>query len=535
MARKTFVNLDALLPREDFDVYEEHDSIPSQLGDTLTISELEEGKFTFLALRKPDFQRETSNWSPQHVVDFIKSFVEGDLIPAVILWRSPESNNLFVIDGAHRLSALIAWVRDDYGDKDISRKFYENRLSEEQISAAEETRSLVKEQVGSHSELRAAIQFPENSSAELVKKARGLGVLALPLQWVRGDAKKAEESFLRINQKPTSIDTTELLIIQHRRKPPAVAARAVVRAGVGHKYWAGFTEQNQSTTEMLAKELHRMFFEPPIKTPLRTIDLPMAGQGYSPAALRLVFEFIAAANDTKTPTKLKQLEDDLNGTETIKFLRNSRKIASLISSKDPGSLGLHPAVYFYGATGLYVPAAFLAVQVFLSELNEANNLDKFILVRKRFEDFLVNRSYFINAIVSEKGSGARSVPFIAKMYRLLYSELLADPSSSESSLIKAMQNDGLRMLKQNNSVTRGEGSFSGPAKVAAVLNEALSSASCCSECGARLHVEKAITVDHKVRVEDGGSSHSDNAQLTHPFCNSGIKEKRVSIAKELKE
>ena len=38
----------------------------------------------------------------------------------MILRRSPKSGNIFVIDGAHRLSAFIAWVHDDYGDKKIS-------------------------------------------------------------------------------------------------------------------------------------------------------------------------------------------------------------------------------------------------------------------------------------------------------------------------------------------------------------------------------------------------------------------------------
>ena len=53
--------------------------------------------------------------------EFIKTFIEGDLIPAIILWRSP--GGTFIIDGAHRLSALIAWVDNDFGDGTVSTEF----------------------------------------------------------------------------------------------------------------------------------------------------------------------------------------------------------------------------------------------------------------------------------------------------------------------------------------------------------------------------------------------------------------------------
>ena len=89
-------------------------------------------------LRKPDFQRETAHWSPDKVVELVRSFVDADLIPAVILWQAGSFS--FVIDGAHRLSALIAWVLDDYGDQKRSLEFFGGRISEEQRRVAERTR-----------------------------------------------------------------------------------------------------------------------------------------------------------------------------------------------------------------------------------------------------------------------------------------------------------------------------------------------------------------------------------------------------------
>src|SRR6201999_2083086 len=92
-------------------------------------------------LRKPEFQRETNHWTPDQVVKLITSFIDEDVIPSIILWRS--ANFIFVIDGAHRLSALCAWIQDDYGDGTESKSFYADEISNEQKKVATRIRSLI--------------------------------------------------------------------------------------------------------------------------------------------------------------------------------------------------------------------------------------------------------------------------------------------------------------------------------------------------------------------------------------------------------
>lgn len=70
------------------------------------------------------------------VCDFIEAFVNNDLIPAVICWQSPARLS-FIIDGAHRLSAIIAWISDDYGAGKHSLEFY-GKIPEEQSAFATE-------------------------------------------------------------------------------------------------------------------------------------------------------------------------------------------------------------------------------------------------------------------------------------------------------------------------------------------------------------------------------------------------------------
>src|SRR5262245_42409785 len=124
------VNLDALIRRADL-------ANPGEAGEdvsSISVTGLGPKGFLYPALRKPDFQRETASWTPEQVADLISTFMRRDLIPAVILWRAGQ--NVFVIDGAHRLSALIAWVHDDYGDGEVSRKFFQNVIPAEQQRAA---------------------------------------------------------------------------------------------------------------------------------------------------------------------------------------------------------------------------------------------------------------------------------------------------------------------------------------------------------------------------------------------------------------
>ena len=64
MAQTTNVaNLDALIRRADL-------AAPGEAGEDITalsVIALERKGFLYPALRKPDFQRETANWSPEQV------------------------------------------------------------------------------------------------------------------------------------------------------------------------------------------------------------------------------------------------------------------------------------------------------------------------------------------------------------------------------------------------------------------------------------------------------------------------------------
>jgi hypothetical protein len=534
----SLVNLDAFIKREEFSVLTTSPTTLQTTPTSILISELEPDRIWLQLLRKPDFQRETANWDAKRVAELIGSFAQGDLIPAIILWKA-NSGNIFVIDGAHRLGALIAWVRDDYGDKEMSLEFFQNYIPIEQKRAAEDTRKLVKDSVGSYQELKATLRNQQNSSAESIRLAKNVFGTALQLQWVVGDSATAERSYFKINMQAVTIDKTELDIIKCRRKPNALATRSLIRAGTGHKYWSAFPIQTQMDIEETAREIYDTMFKPPIETPLRTLDLPVAGRGYSGESVKMVFDLVNLVNNVSpdmwhekttkkgkakaedTPDKI--LPDDENGAQTLQYLKEVKKVATRIGSNDPSSLGLHPVVYFYGATGRFLPMTFLAVAAFIKELEKRDAFAKFTQVRSKFEDFLLENRGFVNQIGHEVIGGEKRVKATLLMYEVLFEELTK--GSSVKHIIDQMKSHKeLKFLHEptQENIEYGK-TFSTDTKSATYLRETINKSPRCAICNARLHF-KSITFDHKDRKQDGGLGTPDNAQLTHPYCNTGYKE-----------
>ncbi len=164
------VNLDSLILRQPLDS-ESDSSVPGH-EPLFKLEELHHTKMYFRLLRKPDFQRETASWPPAMIVEFVKTFLDGGLIPSIIVWHSKKTNNVFTIDGAHRISALIAWVNDDYGNGEISQKAWDHAVPEAHQNLHKQTKRLMDETIGSYAQLYDFGLNPEKTADE-EKRRRG--------------------------------------------------------------------------------------------------------------------------------------------------------------------------------------------------------------------------------------------------------------------------------------------------------------------------------------------------------------------------
>jgi hypothetical protein len=522
------VHLDAMIPREDFAV--EGKEFVLDLFPSLRIADLVSDSPILKLLRKPDFQRETNHWTPEQVCTFVQSFLDNEVIPSLILWKSP--NFIFAIDGGHRLSALRAWMEDDYGDLTISGVFYSGAISKEQKRIANRTRKLIESKIGRFSTLRGLVESGGNSEQE--RRAKLLFTRVITVQWVQGTAAAAESSFYKINTQGTPLDEIEEMLIRNRRKPIAISARAILRAGSGHKYWSSFPLETRDVIEKISHDLFNLLFEPESDPPIKTLDLPFGGALSPLDALSVLVEFLTITTGEEesvsarrgAPEKQRlrtigEYSDDPDGTDTIEVLTKALEILSRITGNSHGSLGLHPAVYFYNEQGKHSRFLFLAMTMLIAEKLRNNDgvfFQKFTKARAGLETFLIENKSLIGILLQNMSRGQR-VPNTRDLLAYLVAEFSVGNAVTP---VMAIARLGLRGRVFDVDAAHPT-YFSDDVKSMAFIQKALESALKCPICEGRLDPNKSVSYDHKVPLRDGGGGGVENAQLVHPYCNTAVK------------
>lgn len=520
MASRSLVNLDAMIARSDFAIQADEQASVDNI-DKLGLRDLTPGSLILPILRKPDFQRETNHWSPEQVVSLLECFVNGDLIPSVILWKSPLF--LFVIDGGHRLSVLRSWVMDDYGDGPISQAFFGYEISREQRRIAAKTRTLIESRVGKYAHINARLQQSDIPEEER-RRGTALAARALHIQWVAGNAEKAEESFFKINTEGTPLDDIEEMLLRNRHRPIAIAARAVIRAGKGHKYWSAFPAHEAEEIEQSADSLHQVLFDPELKRPVKTLDLPLGGSKGVRAALEVLIEFMMIANRNQQgePAKLEGFPEDETGTGTVEVLRRALKLAGRITGNVAGSLGLHPAVYFYGPTGVHSGPMFMGTVSLIGRKlvnNDSGFFKRFTSVRKDLEKALIEHKDLI-ATILQKQASRRRVATYDHLLNNVIDRLATGQAVTEDYLVETAGVKG-KVLTGEARTTAAD--FSDEIKSKRFIGVALEGAPCCSICGGYLDPDKSLSYDHKVPRRSGGRGDETNLGLCHHYCNQSVK------------
>ena len=512
---KNVLNLDALIPRAD--LFEQ--SAPGKLDHNIRITDLEPG-VTYNLLRKPDFQRETANWNPAQVVGLIETFCESDIIPAIILWENGTS--LFVVDGAHRLSALIGWVQNDFGAGERSVRMFRGKIPEPQRAMHDQTVALLQQSVGLWVDYKA-----KNGISSL---------RTLPVQWIEGrTASQAAKAFIRINQGGTQIDALETRILQAARSGLSIAARAIARGGSGHPYWDHFSDDEaKRRSPAIGEEVFKLLYEPRLEMPLKTVEIPLGGSGYGVGVLRLAFDLVAIANGLSVADSTRkakatdpQLADDDTGSLTLSYLRRAKRIVQLVLSNQPHSVGLHPGLYCYTSNGKFQPAALLNIVAWVVKLDSTGRLDQFRKVRGDFEDLILDHPSLVKPAVNKLGTGTRNRPNALSVLDRVVALLAAgrDKDQTWATLVSEFP----RLAADETGLEEGDGSgrrFSHGAKNAVSLAD-LRSVARCPLCRGLLHPNGKV-LDHKHKKADGGSSHSDNGRWVHPICNSNREKDEAS-------
>jgi hypothetical protein len=520
------VNLDALIPKEDF-IFQPEKKQEKQSGFiNLTLGHLlPKGEGNYISiyhlLRKPDFQRETNEWDKKRIADLIESWISRAFIPSVILWENETTGNLYVIDGAHRLSAMLAYINDDYGDKEISHKFYGyNQIPDAEIELAVETRNYVENRIGG--------SFKEIMRAGGTK-ADGLKKAAFDLQMITGDVKKAEDSFFKINQQGVVLSPTEKELCKSREKPICIATRAIMKGNAGVQYWKKFEASNQAKIKEISEQLNVLIFDPPYKEESKSVILHHPLGGTITNATQMIFDLVKIIKAKYYPER-KDDNDTVKGDDTLEYLSLARKIIWKVLSNQQGSLGLFPSVYFYNSSGKYIQSAFLGMVQLLLENEQHDDvfLPKLTKVRAHLESFLLRNKVLITQINRKYGSKERSYRHM-KGFFLNVIELLHEGKDEKAILDSLKEREHYNFLNELESDTEvaKKKAFSKEAKTAHIITEELSGMPKCKICGGLVH-PLSKSIDHKLDLKFGGGSESSNAQTTHHYCNNS-KDKLVIL------
>ncbi len=391
--------------------------------------------------------------------------------------------------------------------------------------AADRTIKLVRERVNTWAYYKSLQDNEEDITQEQRTRLLTLTSRGLPVQWVQGNADKAETSFFNINMKGTPLDELEELLLRNRKKPVPIAARAIIRSGRGHKYWSSYSSAISEEIENDAKELHRLLFSPEIKRPIKTLDLPLGGSKGVRTAIQVLIDFILFANRKQQASvpSVESFSDDLDGEETLASMKKVKSLASRITGNDKGSLGLHPAIYYYGPSGRHSTPMFLGTSSLIAE-KLANNdkafFQKFTKVRAELEEILIQQKDLVATILQKNISKNRVARYHLFLDNII-NALSAGQSIDEQMIIKFSQLEGKIIAGE---FIKSTSKISDEQKSKLFINVALAHGIKCAICNGYIDVEKSVSYDHVVRVREGGNGSAENVQLTHPYCNQSVKQ-----------
>lgn len=514
-------------------------------------------------LRKPEFQRPTFCWEDEKYTNLLRALQNNRVIPGVIFWLNTSTGHIFVLDGAHRLSTIRAWFLNDWGDSQKAQEY--NYLEEDEKAAAHRLRKLISDEVGSFEACISAGKLYRDAvnsrkdpfdvmDEETAIKGRFFynltTSLTIPIQWVVGDYKVAEESFLNINTGGTPLEKEEVNFLQYRRSPVSRAITGIISNGYKESVWIDNIEECID----ISKKLYNILLSDSdnhINESIRYmpfVRLHKKNGFYKHSFLLNLFSIVAhkKTGENLLQATLSHMSDEENeivvAQKTLDTLKGLESNLNNVRGKFPQSMGLYPPLYFYSTDGKYREQMLL---MFLAWFSKGNDVDikkrkfKFSLVRAVFEEcWFISRDYIFYAM-NRKGIGPR---------RLTEHAIDVIEKFVESVSVGVKKNKGnLHIIKEFlkeyheptyisfssdiESVGQKSKPFTSTVKNKIVIQNMIESQVKCEICGGYVDLENSHQIDHINERSNGGTNDIKNARVTHPYCNNNriILEKNTTV------
>jgi hypothetical protein len=584
MATESKVYLDHLIPRDNL-LYVRSDKAPRDIPDedkkSLRIRDLMPGEESRAdVLRKPDFQRATWAWTPEDCVLLLDSVINLQVVPSIIMWLSPD-NHQYILDGGHRVSVVLAWMQDNWGQRLAEEEYGDEKVAKDSREAAREVQRLMATyKIASFRDYQAAYSEykkvqgqnldPEQemdalrySYAEIYRGIVG-GNMSFNVQWVKGDYKTAEQSFLKINKSGRRLTEWETILVENRSSSFARTVMSISDISRANHSWPTKIPGepiNQTISQQAAKILetvqflHETLFTPPYRTPIKTLQQPLLATPYTnpekkPYYLAELLTIVAGLKGLPDDTRQLLSRDKDSSVELIvgnglQLIVDTAEVLSHISGLSPRSLELIPALYFYNSNGTYVRSLLYGMLYWLAKGSAEE-----ILVRKRL--FAVHRLAFEQTLLKHKediirrisrriGSGREVTKQTSRYFDgLLLLLIRYNDIIDGEEFLRDHRNliDTLKLDEKSSNIVIGTEDteneaginsqlFSRSQKSKTTLRTYFSNCPKCGICGGMFDPAGSVQHDHILERFRGGRTITDNQRLVHPFCNNQANREAI--------
>ncbi len=250
----------------------------------------------------------------------------------------------------------------------------------------------------------------------------------------------------------------------------------------------------------------------------------MGGTAGVRTALTLLIDLVLIANRNQQgqPVAIKDQPEDSDGTATIGALDKTLALVQRMTGNARGSLGLHPAVYFYSAAGRFAAPLFMGVATQVARAlanNDAKFFYRYTKARAQYEALLLSKRHLL-ATISQQVSSRKRYATLGNLFDFLLTEVAAGNEPADDAIVSQ---SGLKATVLVPRASAVAARFSDDTKSAVFLKSALQSALKCTLCNGFLDPAKAVSYDHVQRVREGGMADESNCQLVHPWCNQAEK------------
>ena len=540
----------------------------------LTVRDLYGEKSKARLLRKPDFQRATWAWTPNDCADLLDSVLQEQVVPSVIMWLSPDSD-WYVLDGGHRISVLLAWIKDDWGDRVSSAEYNDPTLERNSKEAAQHVREMLAERkIGSfeeyviagqrYTQLREQQRNPESeldsTSLEYAKLTRRWDSvnIGFPILWVKGGYDKAEESFLKINKSGRQLSPWETKLVESRSSSFARTVMSIAQVRNAEHCWPTrdsevendeILKQRVALILKKANEIHNLLFIPAYKLPIDDPRQPLmvtpnTRPEMKPAYLAELLTITEGKKGQKAETEAlikRDMSDRVSHivTNGLRLADDAMDVLSNIYGPSPRSISLMPLVYFYNKQGTHVRSLLYGMIYWLNHGTENRDiLNRKLLFsahRGAFEEILLkNKDIIIKRIARKIGSGPEVTLQTARYFHGLLELLIEHNDDIESVNFKEGHKHLVATLGKGKSAPAADEqeialdeperespspTFRGTQRIEIQVQNFVEKFNICEICNGRYYPGLFTQVDHKHPRAKGGKTVVSNARETHPFCN----------------